>query len=157
MTITPGAYPIFDPGGISAQKIVNRAKVIMTESMHDTAILTLRNEPLDVPELQPGTPVTMQYGYFPLDVDTFYGYIDHVENHYERHISTGVTYEDVVCMGVSYSMKDPLERSWSNVQASTLVQKVAQQYFLSSVVEDDDAYWPPSWRRVSRPGPSSFS
>jgi hypothetical protein len=142
MTVTPGAYPIFDPGGINAQKTVNRARVMMSESMHDTAIITLRNEPLDVPELQPGTPVVMQYGWHPVDVDTFYGYIDHVENHYDRALSSGVTYEDVVCMGVSYALKDPYVGSWINVKASTLVRQVAQKYFLSTVVEDEDALWP---------------
>jgi len=149
---TPGAYPLFDPGGINAQKTVNTVKVIMTEGMHDIAIITLRGVPLDVPELQPGTPVQMPYGWFPLDTEMFYGYIDHVENHYDRAIPTGVNYEDVVCVGVSYALKDPFVGAWSNVQCSTLVKLVAQKYFLSTVVEDDDVQWP----SITSPGDSAW-
>lgn len=150
---TAAAYPVFDPGGINAQKTVNKVKVMMTEGMHDTAIITLRDEHLDVAELQPGTPVRMQYGWHPMDVDTFYGYIDHLENHYDRALPHGVTYEDVVCLGVSYALKDPFIGSWSQVQCSSLVKLVAQQHLLSTVVQDNDAYWP----SISSTGESAWA
>jgi hypothetical protein len=153
VTITPGAYPTFDPGGINAQKIVHHVKIMMSEGMHDTALITLRNEPLDVPELQPGIPVVMQYGWHPMDVEMFYGYIDHVENHYDRAVTTGVTYEDVICMGVSYALKDPFVGAWTNIQASSVVKQVAKQYFLSTLVEDDDDFWP----SLASPGDSAWS
>ena len=86
-------------------------------------------------------------------MDTFYGYIDHVENVYDRAIPSGTTLTDVVCMGVSYAMKDPFVGSWTNVQASTLVKLVAQQYFLSTVVENDDSHWP----SIVSPGGSAWS
>jgi len=152
MSVASGAYPIFDPGGRKAQKQVNQVKVMMTEGMHDTAIITLRSEALDVPELQPGTPVKMQYGWSTVDMDWFYGYVDHVENHYDYAIPDRSTYEDVVCLGASYSLKDPYVGAWTNAQASSLVKIVASKYFLSTVVEDDDSTWP----NLTAPGDSAW-
>jgi len=152
MTIASGAYPVFDPGGLRRQKQVNAVKVMMTEGMHDTAIITLRSEALDVPELQPGTPVKMQYGWLGIDMDWFYGYVDHVETHYDYSIPDASTYEDVVCLGASYTMKDPYVGAWTHAQASGLVRNVANKYFLSTVVEDDDTYWP----RITAPGDSAW-
>jgi phage protein D len=150
--IAAGAYPVFDPGGLKKQKQVNSVKVMMTEGMHDTAVITLRSEALDVPELQPGTPVKMQYGWLGADLDWFYGYIDHVDNHYDYAIPDGSTYEDVVCLGASYSLKDPYVGAWAHAQASTLVKMVANKYFLSTVVEDDDTIWP----NLTWPGDSAW-
>jgi phage protein D len=150
--IRANAVPIFDPGGRAAQKTVNTVKVLMTENMHDTAIITLRGESTDAPELQPGTPVQMQYGWSTIDMDYFYGYVDHIETHYDRAVGDGSTLEDVVCLGATYSLKDPFIGGWTNVQASTLVTQISKQYFLSSVVEDDDTVWP----QLAAPGDSAW-
>lgn len=153
MTIGSGAYPVFDPGGRKAQKQVNRVRVIQTEGMHDTAIITLRGEHQDVPELQPGTPVKMQYGWTTVDMAWFYGYVDHVENCYDWAVPDTSTYEDVVCMGASYALKDPYVGAWTSAQASSLVKQIANKYFLSAVVENDDSTWP----RLAAPGDSAWS
>jgi phage protein D len=129
------------------------AKVIQTEGMHDTAIITLRDEATEAPELQPGTPMMMPYGYSPIDMGTFYGYVDHLQSHYERLIPDGSTYEDVVCMGVSYALKDPFVGSWTNVPASAVVQRIAQRYMLSLLVDTGDYAWP----QLSSPGSSAWS
>jgi phage protein D len=120
--------------------------------MHDTAIITLRGADTTVPELQSGTPVQMQYGWQGLDTDYFYGYIDHIETHYDRAVGDPVTLEDVVCLGASYSLKDPFVGAWTNVTASSLVSQISNQYFLSSVIETDDALWP----QLSAPGASAW-
>jgi phage protein D len=151
--VKSGAYPIFDPAGVKAQKTVNTVKVMMGEGMHDTAIITLRGESQDTPELQPGTPVQMSYGWATVDMDWFYGYIDHIETHYDRYYPEGSTYEDVVCLGVSYALKDPIVGSWTNVPTSYLVQQVAQQYFLATVIETDDYVWP----QLASPGASAWT
>ena len=149
----PVALPIFDPAGIKGAKKVNSAQVMMTEGMHDTAIITLRNEPMDVPELQPGTPVRMQYGWLPVDVDIFYGYVDHIQTHYDRSTPSAGNLEDVVCLGVSYSMKDPFVGAWQNVPASSVVELIAKKYFLSSLIEKGDYTWP----NLGSPGDSAWS
>lgn len=153
MRVVSGAYPIFDPGGLNAQKTVNTVKVIMSEGMHDTAIITLRQEALNAPELQPGTPVIMQYGWSTVDMDRFYGYVDHIETHYDRSLPEGSTYEDVVCLGVSYALKDPLVGSWTNVPVSRVVEEVAKKYFLATLIEEDDFPWP----NLASPGSSAWT
>lgn len=153
MTARPIANPIFDPAGSKVLKTVSVAKVIQTEGMHDTAIITLRGENVDRPELQPGTPVQMPYGWSPVNMDTFYGYVDHVQSSYERLIPDGSLYQDVVCMGVSYSLKDPFTGSWSNAKASGVVQLIAQQYMLSLLVDVADYSWP----QLGSPGLSAWS
>lgn len=150
--VKSGAYPIFDPAGIKAQKTVNQVKVMMGEGMHDTAVITLRSESLARPELQPGTPMQMHYGWASLDMDWFYGYVDHTETHYDRAYPEGSTYEDVVCLGVSYALKDPIVGSWTNVPTSSLVQQVAQQYFLATVIETENYLWP----QMASPGMSAW-
>jgi phage protein D len=153
MTIQATAYTIFDPGGIASKKTVNTVKVMMTEGMHDTAVITLRAEPSDAPELQPGTPVQMQYGWNPLDTDWFYGYVDHIETQYNKSLPDQSTFGDVVCLGASYCLKDPFAGAWAHVQASGLVQQMANTYFLASLIENDDYIWP----QLSNPGSSAWS
>jgi phage protein D len=152
MTVVSGAYPVFDPGGRAVQKTVNSVKVMMGENMHDTAIITLRDENMDRPELQPGTPVKMNYGWMTVDTDWFYGYIDHIETHYDRSLPQGAQYEDVVCLGTSYTMKDPWVGSWTNVRCSSIVQQIAQTYYLATLLETDDYVWP----QLASPGVSAW-
>ena len=153
MTVKPYSYPIFDPGGLKAIKQTSRVRVMMSDAMHDTAVITLRGEIQNVPELQPGTPVRMQYGWANVDLDTFYGYVDHTETHYHWSTPDASHYEDVVCLGVSYALKDPFVGAWSNAPASAVAQKIASQYYLSSVIEPDDYVWP----QLASPGDSAWS
>lgn len=142
MSVQAVAYPIFDPGGSVSRKTTSTVQVMMTEGMHDTAVITLRAEATDAPELQPGTPVSMQYGWNPVDTDWFYGYVDHIEAHYDKSLPTQSTFEDVVCLGASYTLKDPVTGAWTNTQASSLVQQIASSYYLGSLIENDDSIWP---------------
>jgi len=153
MTVAPFANPVFDPAGRRALKTISCVKLIQTEGMHDTAIITLRGEATDAPELQPGTPVMMPYGWSTVNMDTFYGYVDHVEAHYQRDIPVGSTYEDVVCMGVSYALKDPFVGTWSDIKASTVARVIGQKYFLSMIVDDSDYTWP----QLGSPGSSAWT
>lgn len=152
MTVTSAAFPIFDPGGIAARKTVSTVLVMMSEGMHDTAVITLRAEATDAPELQPGTPVQMQYGWNPTDTDWFYGYVDHIESHYDKSLPNQSTFEDVVCLGASYALKDPFTGSWASVRASALAQQIATTYFLGSVIENGDFTWP----QLANPGSSAW-
>lgn len=151
-TIRAYASPVFDPAGRAVTKTVNAVNVMQGESMHDTAIITLRGADTSAPELQPGTPVQMQYGWMGVDLDNFYGYVDHVENHYDRTVSDLVTLEDVVCLGASYSLKDPYVGAWQTIRASSLVQQIATKYYLSTVIETDDTVWP----QLASPGESAW-
>lgn len=153
MTVQAVALPIFDPGGLAARKTVSTVKVMMTEGMHDTAIITLRSEATEAPELQPGTPVCMQYGWNPSDTDWFYGYVDHIETRYDKSLPEQSNFEDVICLGASYCLKDPYAGAWTQVQASSLAQQIASAYYLGSLVENDDYTWP----QLSNPGASAWS
>jgi hypothetical protein len=151
-TVQAYALPIFDPAGRAAKKNVVAVKVMQTEDMHDTAIITLRGADTSAPELQPGTPVQMQYGWQSVDLDWFYGYIDHIESHFDRTVGSQAELEDVVVLGASYALKDPFVGAWTDVQASSLVQQIANQYLLSTVVETDDTVWP----QLASPGSSGW-
>lgn len=136
------ANVVFDPAGAASQKVVQTVKILQTEGMHDSAIVTLRGAATEAPELAPGTPVQIQYGWANVDTDWFYGYIDHVETRYDRAVTDPMTFEDVVCLGSSYTLKDPFIGAWTNVQASSLVKQIANQYLLSTAIEDNDTVWP---------------
>lgn len=147
------ARPTFDPAGRASIKRTNKVKIMQGEGMHDTAIITLRGADTSAPELQPGTPVQMQFGWSTVDVDWFYGYIDHTETRFDRQVPDQSQVQDVVCLGASYSLKEPFVGAWSPAQASSLVQQVANQNFLSTVIETDDTVWP----QLSSPGDSAWT
>jgi hypothetical protein len=149
----PRGYVVFDPQGVKMQYVTYMVKILQSECMHDTAIITLQGANLSAPALQPGTPMFVTYGNSPGDVDTFYGYIDHVAPHYERTIPDVSSYEDIVCMGESYVMKDPLVGSWSGIQASTLVREIASSFKLAALIQTDDYAWP----QLSCSGDSAWS
>lgn len=142
MSVLPWGVAIFDPAGINATRTTVSVMVLQSEGMHDTAIITLRGESLSAPELQPGTPVMLTYGYKPSDLETFYGYIDHTAPHYDRSIPDNSEYEDIVCLGESWVMKDPYVGAWSSVKASALVGQIVAKYQLASLIENDDYTWP---------------
>jgi hypothetical protein len=96
--------------------------------------------------------VQMQYGWQSVDLEYFYGYVDHIESHYDRAVGDNSTLEDVVCLGASYALKDPFSGGWTNAQASSLVQQIATKYYLSSVIETDDTTWP----QLAAPGDSAW-
>jgi phage protein D len=152
MPLTPYAVPVFDVGGARSVKTTNRLEIIQTVGMHDTAVVTLRGEDMSAPNLVPGTTVMITYGWKPLQLDVFYGYIDHIGSSYEKGTPTVTTYNDVVCLGASYAMKDPVVGAWSNTQASSLVASAAATYGLSSLVQNDDYTWP----QLSAPGCSAW-
>jgi phage protein D len=153
MTVKATALALFDPGGIAALKTTTAVEVIQSEGMHDCAVITLQGESLSVPELQPGTPVRMTYGWQPVDLQIFYGYIDHVAPCYDRSVPDAASLEEVVCLGASYALKDPFVGTWNSVQASSLVQQIAARYHLSALIENDDYTWP----QVASPGSSAWS
>lgn len=153
MSITATAVAVFDPGGIAALKTTSVVQVIQSEGMHDCAVITLQGESLSAPELQPGTPVRMTYGWQSMDLQIFYGYVDHVAPCYDRKVPDAAALEDVVCLGVSYSLKDPFVGTWNSAQASSLVQQIVSQYHLSALIENDDYAWP----QLASPGASAWS
>lgn len=153
MSIVAFARPIFDPAGRATLKTTNNVQVLQSQGMHDTAIITLRGENMTAPELLPGTPVQMLYGNNPTDIDTFYGYIDHINTHYDYRVQDTATMQDVVCLGVSYALKDSFVGTWSQTRASSLVQSVIMQYQLAGLIQNDDFVWP----QLASTGDSAWS
>jgi hypothetical protein len=153
MTLYAYADPLFDPGGAKMREVVTTVTVRQAEFMHDAAIITLRGSDMSSPTLQPGTPVMMNYGWYNTRIDTFYGYIDHIESSFERNTPEAAHYHDVVCLGASYIMKDAFLGAWSSIKASDLVQQMALRYMFATLVEVDDVIWP----QLSSPGQSAWS
>ena len=147
------ATPVFDPGGINGVKTVSRVKITQTEFLHDMAVITLRGADMSAPELQPGTPVQITYGWQNVQNIGFYGYIDHIESSYARMEPLEVRYNDVICLGASYVLKDPITGTWTSVRASDLAQQIAGRYYLSVFVEIGDTLWP----QIGTPGTSAWS
>ena len=152
-TIQPFSLVIFDPVGYAEVKTTTQVEILQGEFLHDTAVVTLRGANMSDPTLQPGVVVSIGYGWYHFQVEQFYGYIDHIESHYQRLTSDAAEYHDVVCIGASYVLKDPYVGSWMSVQASALVQQIAVSYGLSTLVEVDDTTWP----QLSAPGDSAWT
>jgi phage protein D len=90
-----------------------------------------------VPE---ATPITMNWGMAPLDVRTFYGYV----NHHEIVEEGGASFLRVFCLGTSMPLNNPNPSSWNNVSASYVARRVAERHHLRAVLHQSTAilpYW----------------
>jgi hypothetical protein len=141
MSVKPLGLATFDPAGVASKKTTMGVQVLQGEGMHDTAIITLRNTNMADPELQPGTPISLQYGYTPGDVETFYGYVDHIRPHYDLYTPDISSCDDVICLGESYVFKDPFVGAWTSTQASTLVTQIVAKYKMAALIQVDDYPW----------------
>ena len=152
--VLPTASLTLDPAGAKLTPIVSHAKVIQEDGAHDMAVVRIRGTDPTLPPFTSGTPVTLVYGWSPAGLQTFYGYVNHVVPEHAHNSNTSIAnvYSTVVCMGLSYPMRNASSAAWPSVQASYLVQQKVAQYFLSGIVETDD----PTWPQLSNPGISDW-
>lgn len=132
---------IIDPAGAALSPPVGKVTVIQKDYNHDIAIVHARNILSSNPALVTGTPVILNYGWLRAN-EFFYGYISHVNAGYQHGVATGVQYIDIVCIGASYSLKQGLGATYTNTQASAVVEQLASQSYLSGFIENDDPLWP---------------
>ena len=152
--VLPTASLLLDPAGVRLAPIVAHAKVVQEDGAHDLALVRVRGVDPTLPCFTSGTPVQLIYGWSPTGLETFYGYVNHVvpEHNHSTDKSIANVYSTVVCMGLSYPMRNASSAAWASVQASYLVQQKVAQYYLSGVVETDDPVWP----QLSNPGVSDW-
>ena len=81
-----------------------------------------------VPE---GTPVSTTWGWSPMDLRTFYGYVNH---HEIIEGSDGTQFLRTFCLGPSLPMNDPGQQSWEKVTASFIAARIATKWGLRSVI-----------------------
>ena len=105
-------------------------RVLQREFMHDIAVVTIRNETAKGSQFRTGSPVHIQWGYSPKNLEDFYGYVNHVDG----HIVSGISNVDVVCIGASFYMKNENLRVLRNLSAPLVAKKVLSSYGLASVI-----------------------
>jgi phage protein D len=130
-------------------------KVMQCEAKHDLAVVTVRDEDPNVPEYTTGTACQLIYGFSPHQLETFYGYINHVSQPYERttNLNQSLVYMDVVCVSASWILKQAFSRIWTSIQASAVVTEVAKSAMFSTTIETTDFSWP----QLANPGRSAWS
>lgn len=95
-----------------------------------------------VPEM---TPLAIRWGYSPLDVRTFYGYVNHHETQAINDASPG-QYLRVFCIGSSQPLNSPYPGSWSEVTGSFIAKQVATRHSLRALVHTPKTvipFWSP--------------
>lgn len=156
MSVFTSAYAsmLLDPAGSKVSPIVTDARVIQADRAHDIAVLRIRGMDPTTPAFLTGTPVMVDYGWSPVDVSRFYGYVNHVvpEHRHDVHPSLATMYAVVVCVGASYGARDATSAAWMNAQVSSLIEGLAKKYRFSGTVEVGDPVWP----QLSNPGTSDW-
>lgn len=80
-----------------------------------------------------GTPFSARWGAAPLNLGTFYGYV----NHYESTASdTGQSQTRMVALGTSQRMNSMTPSTWSDITASTIARDMAKRYKMRSVIHN---------------------
>lgn len=117
-------------GGYSTDSI-NRLEIREGFSKHGLAIVDF-----PVPRsalsgtVAEGTPMFVKWGNGPLDVRTFYGYV----NHSETVTDANQSFLRYFCVGTSLPLNEPNPSSWSDVSASFIAKEVATRHGLRAVV-----------------------
>lgn len=95
-----------------------------------------------VPEM---TPMAIRWGMSPLDVRTFYGYVNHHEALVNNDPSQG-QYLRIFCVGSSRPLNTPNPVSWSGVTGSFVAKQVAERHNLRALVHSPKTlipFWSP--------------
>lgn len=85
-----------------------------------------------------GTPVAAVWGYPPLGVKRFYGYVHHVE---ELSGGTSLTYR-VFCVGCSRPMNTENPKVWTSTTGSSVASEVASRYGFRCVLNKSASVLP---------------
>lgn len=114
-----------DPGGLY------RAEIREGFEKHTLAMLDYpapRKHRSLIPE---GTPLTFTWGWAPVELRTFYGYVNH---HEIIEGSDGNQFMRTYCLGPSMALNEPGQQSWEKVTASFIAKTVAEKWGLRSVL-----------------------
>lgn len=155
MINTAYASILLDPAVSKVSPIVQQLQIYQEDGSHDIAVLRVRGADPTLPCFASGTPVHVRYGWNPVSVQDFYGYVNHVVPEHQHDItpSVGTMYFTIVCMGASFGMRDATSvGAWMEAQASSLVETLILRYKLSGLVETDDK----PWTQLSNPGLSDW-
>lgn len=127
------AHVVLDPNRGHATRTVRRLDVVQKEYHHDIAEVVVRGETDNAEEFKTGTPVQIDYGRFPRDEGTFYGYINHTVPEVDRtHPQVGSRDMKLVCIGASYTMKQPLTGVFTDRTAQGVVLDIAGQFLFTA-------------------------
>jgi hypothetical protein len=134
---------VMDPAGANLQKTVRWVSIHQAEKMHDLAVVTVRGEDSSQPEYTTGTPVHIQYGWLGVQVEDFYGYVNHCRPRRSKDSrNEGIVLMDVVCVAASYVFKSEFSQVFQNTQASTVISAIAQAQMFSCTASTGDPTWP---------------
>lgn len=114
----------------SAPPKVQHVQVMQREFRHDMARVRVNREQPAFPDYRSNTPVELTYGREGA-VETFYGYVHHVEPYVERNIE----YLTVVCIGTGYPLKQRRQQMYRDVTITDVVRTVAARHKLDADIE----------------------
>lgn len=132
-------------GGYDHGEIL-RAEIREGIGSHQIAILDYPIPASNFTEFAPElTPMAYRWGTSPLDVRTFYGYVNHHE-YVDSAMSDSDRYLRFYCVGTSQPMNNPWPTSWRDVTASYIARLVAERHGLRAIVHRSQTllpYWTP--------------
>lgn len=112
-------------------------KVVQREYAHDTVVLDYYVETQIPKRYKEGTPIKVQWGYLPNNVETFYGTVLYIRPHLEN----GKHLMRVICIGTSYKDKEV---------SAQVARNIAIEQYLSLAARRDhfDIIRPPAGPKV---------
>lgn len=114
----------------SAPPKVQHVQVVQREFRHDMARVRVNRERPAFPDYRSNTPVELTYGREG-QVETFYGYVHHVEPYVERNAE----HLTIVCIGTGYPLKQRRQQMYRDKTITDVVREVAGRHKLDADIE----------------------
>jgi hypothetical protein len=123
----------------------NTVKVTQCEFAHDVATMQFWADDVDSSGYISGSPMLLTFGNSTDGQRIFYGYVNHA-GRVNNALSTTKTLTDrnstiVTCVGASWPMKQPDTKCYSNMTSSQIIESIAQQFGLASLVVPTSTVW----------------
>jgi len=115
-------------------------EVLQREYAHEVCALNLRNTPTANATFREGTPVEVQWGFYPRNYAKFVGYVLHAKPKEDREKRTSLA--QVVCIGATYYFKDSNQRMFLHHRGETVVAAIAADAHFDAVYDDSATVWP---------------
>lgn len=146
-TSTTIEFPLSEGAPDNALK--GQVEILQTSAGHDVVMIRYTGT-IDFLNFKyrTGTPVKItwsnRYG-----SSVFAGYVHHLRPIFD----TDMMKTDIVCIGASFSMLKPQQRSWQEVTASTIATQIIQEHGLEPIVESH----PRIYKTFNQAGNSDWS
>jgi phage protein D len=128
-------------GAVDTKNIVS-TEIVFSENKHDMATLTYSGFPASAITVYKGLPVYIRFGNNAANILEFHGYVAYVEANSFTRMGTvndsRIQEAKVVCVGVSYNMKQTSSTVYKNITLPKLVKAIANKYSFSYSVPNNN-------------------